>query len=157
MKLEALEFANQYGDADAAFAFNTTRKSIRDWRKKESELKKLVGDGLNKRKRLHGGGRPIKHPELELLLLSSKKGNAILRDLGKEETLKYGCIWRMKDRNGLSIRRKSTEHQYEPGDLIPKVQRFYLFMKDLYEKHYLPKLLQWMKHHCLLITWVRPP
>ena len=26
-----------------------------------------------------------------------KKGNAILRDLRKEETLKYGCIWRMKD------------------------------------------------------------
>ena len=70
MKLEALEFANHYDNADAAFAFNTTRKSIMDRRKKESELKKLVCDGLIKRKRLHGGGHPIKHPELELLLPS---------------------------------------------------------------------------------------
>ena len=41
----------------------------------------------------------------------------------------------MKDRNGLSIRRISTEHQYEPGDLIPKVQRFCLFLNDPDEKH----------------------
>ena len=82
MKLEALEFANQYGDADAAFAFNTTQKSIRDWRKKESELKKLVGDGLNKRKRLHGGGRPIKHPELDLLLPSWVKEKRKKMELG---------------------------------------------------------------------------
>ena len=73
MKLEALEFANQYGDADAVFALNIIQKSIRDWRKKESELKKLVGDCLIKRKRLHGGGYPIKHPELELFLPSLVK------------------------------------------------------------------------------------
>ena len=153
MKLEALEFAAQYGDGDAAFSFNTTRKTIRDWRKQEEVIKRIVGDGLGKKKRKEGGGRPIKHPELELLLPSwikdkrrkegsrvtvkqvQKRGNLILQEMGKEETVKYGAIWRMKERAGLSIRRRSTENQYKHDDLIPKCQRFCLYMKDLYHKH----------------------
>ena len=62
MKLEALEFAAQYRDEDAAFSFNTTRKTIRDWRKQEEVIKRIVGDGLGKKKRKEGRGRPIKHP-----------------------------------------------------------------------------------------------
>ena len=134
MKLEALEFAAQYGDEDAAFSFNTTRKTIRDWRKQEEVIKRIVGDGLGKKKRKEGGGRPIKHPELELLLPNwikdkrrkegnrvtvkqvQKRGNLILQEMGKEGNVKYGAIWRMKERAGLSIRRRSTENQYKHDD-----------------------------------------
>ena len=49
-KLDALEFAKEYGDADAAFSFSTTRKSIRDWRKKECELKEMVDDKKGRKK-----------------------------------------------------------------------------------------------------------
>ena len=153
MKLEALEFAAQYGDEDAAFSFNTTRKTIRDWRKQEEVIKRIVGDGLGKKKRKEGGGCPIKHPELELLLPSwikdkrrkegsrvtvkqvQKRGNLILQEMGKEGNVKYGAIWRMKERAGLSIRRRSTGKQYKHDDLIPKCQRFCLYMKNLYQKH----------------------
>ena len=139
-KLDALEFAKEFGDADAAFSFNTTRKSIRDWRKQESELKEMVGDKQGRKKRLRGGGRPIKHPELEILLPSwikeqrkhsgtrvtikntVKKGNLLLKAMGRDKEVKYGAIWRMKDRNGLALRRKSSENQYIPDDLIPKCQ-----------------------------------
>ena len=72
-KLDALEFAKEYGDADAAFSFSTTRKSIRDQRKQESELKEMVGDKQGRKKRLRGGGRPIKHPELEIFFLPGLK------------------------------------------------------------------------------------
>ena len=70
LKLEALEFAAKYGDKDAAFCFNTTPRSIQDWRKAENSLKRKAGDSLGKRKRLDGGGRSVKHPELEILLPS---------------------------------------------------------------------------------------
>ena len=70
IKLEALEFAAKYGDKDAAFCFNTTQRSIQDWRWSENSLKRKAGDGCSKRKRLDGGGRSVKHPELEILLPS---------------------------------------------------------------------------------------
>ena len=113
----------------------------------------MVGDNQARKKRLRGGGRKIKHPELEILLPSwikehrqkcgarvtikntVKKGNSLLKEMGREGEVKYGAIWRMKDRNGLALRRKSTENQYKPDDLIPKCQRFCLFMKHLFEKH----------------------
>ena len=63
-----------------------------------------------------------------------KRGNLILQEMGKEGNVKYGAIWRMKERAGLSIRR-STENQYKHDDLIPKCQRFCLYMKNLYQKH----------------------
>ena len=44
-KLEALQFAEQYGDRDAAYCYNTTPKSIRDWRKSEGYLKRKAADG----------------------------------------------------------------------------------------------------------------
>ena len=70
LKLEALEFAAKYGDKDAAFCFNTTQRSIQDWRRAENSLKRKAGDWFGKRKRRDGGGRSIKHPELEILLCS---------------------------------------------------------------------------------------
>ena len=64
-----------------------------------------------------------------------KRGNPILQEMGKEGNVKYGAIWRMKERAGLLIRRRSTENQYKHDDLIPKCQRFCLYMKNLYQKH----------------------
>ena len=64
-----------------------------------------------------------------------KRGNYLLKEIGKEGEVKYGSMWRMKDRNGLSLRRKSTENQHKPDDLIPKCQQFCLYMKHLFEEH----------------------
>ena len=128
-EVKSLWFYNQYGDVDTALVWNTTSKSIRDWRQVDDDLKKLIYNSQSDRKRLYGGGRPIKHSELESHLLVERKkggsrltldrsrsGNYKLRDLGKGETGKYGCIWRRKDRNGLSIQKKAIENRHEPGN-----------------------------------------
>ena len=101
----------------------------------------------------------MKHPELEILLPSwikerrekkgarvtikevQKKGMAILEDFGSDSDVKYESLWRMKDRAGLSLRRKNSEDQYKPNDLIPKCQRFVLHMKKLYEENTFSKVV----------------
>ena len=64
-----------------------------------------------------------------------------MKDLGRETDVKYGSLWRMKDRAGLSLRRKNSEDQYKPNDLIPKCQRFVLHMKKLYEENIFSKVV----------------
>ena len=67
-QLSAILFAKEYGDRDAAFCYNTTPRTIRDWRKKEEQIKECIGNGEVRKRRLPGGGRHINHPELEVLL-----------------------------------------------------------------------------------------
>ena len=59
------------------------------------------------------------------------KGRDILKELGRDTIVTKGEIWRLKERNGFSIRRKSTQNQYSPENLIPKCQRFVLYLKRL--------------------------
>ena len=47
----------------------------------------------------------------------------------------------MKDRAGLSLRRKNSEDQYKPNDLIPKCQRFVLHMKKVFEENNFSKVV----------------
>ena len=50
-QLDAINFAKEHGNKKAAFKYNTTEKSIRDWTKKEDKLKELIGNGHGSRKR----------------------------------------------------------------------------------------------------------
>ena len=38
-QLSAITFAKEYGDRDTAFCYNITPRTIRDWRKKEEQIK----------------------------------------------------------------------------------------------------------------------
>ena len=147
-QLDAIIFAKEYGDRDAAFCYNTTPRTIHDWRKKEEQIKECIGNGEVKKRRLPGGGRHINHPELEVLLPAwirdrrkeggrvtlkavRDKGRDILKELGRDTIVTKGEIWRLKERNGFSIRRKSTQNQYSPENLIPKCLRFVLYLKRI--------------------------
>uniref|UniRef100_A0A915D1Q4 HTH CENPB-type domain-containing protein n=1 Tax=Ditylenchus dipsaci TaxID=166011 RepID=A0A915D1Q4_9BILA len=69
-KLEAIEWARRYSNHSAASKFNVTRSRIKDWKKKEDELRCQVKNTArgSKRKRLDGGGRYVSNPELDVEL-----------------------------------------------------------------------------------------
>ena len=111
---------------------------------------RLVGD--NKGSYKHNGqtGRKSKHPELEMLLPQSidecrdkgkritlkmvnKKAEVILQQLGIEKEVSLVGIWRIMKRNKYTIRRRSTANQHLPKDIIPKCQRFVLYMKKMFK------------------------
>ena len=138
-QLDAIKFAKDHGNKKAALKYNTTEKSIRDWTKKEDRLKELIGNGHGSRKRTLGGGRRMKNPELDFLLPGwiseqrkkgsrvtirkvQKKGQDIMNELGMDTKVTYGSMWRFKERHSLSVRKKSTQNQYKPDDLVPKCQ-----------------------------------
>ena len=157
-QLDAINFAKEHGNKKAAFKYNTTEKSIRDWTKKEDKLKELIGNGHGSRKRTLGGGRTLENPELDFLLPGwiseqrrkgsrvtlrkvQKKGREIMNEMGRDTVVTYGSMWRFKERHSLSVRRKSTQNQYKPDDLVPKCQRFVLYVKKLLQNNSFSKIV----------------
>ena len=109
-------------------------------------MARLVGNNYGCFKSSGEAGRKLSHPELEILLpqwikekrdknervsLKSikKKAEALLDQMGSGGPVSQAGIWRMVRRNGFSLRKKSTSNQYLPNDLVPKCQRFVLYMK----------------------------
>ena len=105
--------------------------------KKERELARLVGENKGGYKSSGEAGRKLANPELEMLLpqwikekrdkgervsLKSikKKAEVLLDQLGIERNVSAIGIWRMVQRNGFSLRKRSTTNQHIPKDMIPK-------------------------------------
>ena len=149
-KLQAIKDAKLQGVKPAERMWNTSPATIRYWRKQEEELSRLVGD--NKGSYKHNGqtGRKLKHPELEMLLpqwineyrekgkritlkMVKKKAEVILQQLGIEKEVSLVGIWRIMKRNKYTIRRRSTAIWNLPKDVIPKCQRFVLYMKKMFK------------------------
>ena len=59
------------------------------------------------------------------------KAEVILQQLGIEKEVSLVGIWRIMKRNKYTIRRRSTANQNLPKDIIPKCQRFVLYLKKM--------------------------
>ena len=115
------------------------RNSIRDWRKKRDKIEELKVErsGGAKRQRLDGGGRHLTSEEKEENLLEwifdrRSKGLRVSRKIimvkaakfqeekEKEDpnitklTFSQGWLEKFMNRNGLSVRRRTTEAQKSP-------------------------------------------
>ena len=149
-KVEAVNFAEQNSNKKAAEKFTVDRKRIREWRRSnKSLLEEQLKTSGTKRKRIPGGGRKPLDEALEEDLLEwvhnrrctglrvSRK--LIMRKakiMHDEKCGRSGAVsdfnasrgWLEKfmSRNGLSLRRKTTQAQQDPTKLIDKLIAYIL-------------------------------
>ncbi|KAH7704868.1 Protein Y48G1C.6 [Aphelenchoides avenae] len=64
-KLHAVEMAKSRKISEVASHFGVHSKTVRDWTKRAQKLNEACESGSSKRKRLAGGGRPVKCKELD--------------------------------------------------------------------------------------------
>ena len=158
-KLDVVNYAEENNSNQAAaIKFQVDRHSVRDWRKKKSDLQSLISmRGNKKRVRLEGGGRKPLSEEMESLLLEyildrrlrglhvsrkliMKKAMVIYQDIQEaeltEETFEASKGWLEKfmQRNSLSLRRHTSVAQKDPDLLVSKVVSYILRVRRLREK-----------------------
>lgn len=156
LKLEVIRYAEVNSNHAASRKYKIDRNSIRDWRRKREKIEKLIKDTSSgaKRKRLDGGGRRVTDEEIEENLLEwifdrRDKGLRVSRKLitikakkFQEEkqkddpnikTLVFSAGWltQFMKRNGLSIRRRTTQTQKTPDQLIDKLSAYILKLRRL--------------------------
>ena len=138
-KLEVIRYAEKNSNHAAAEKYKIDRNSIRDWWKKRDKIEKLrvKRSGGAKRQRLDGGGRHLTSEEIEENLLEwifdrCIKGLRVSRKIimlkaakfqeekEKEDlnitklTFSQGWLEKFMNRNGLSVRRRTTEAPEKP-------------------------------------------
>ena len=69
-KLKVVEHSKLTSNNAAAKLFSVDRKRVREWRKKEEQLREVNNKSPNGRKRLTGGGRLLQYPDIEMQLLA---------------------------------------------------------------------------------------
>ena len=62
-----------------------------------------------------------------------KTVDVILQQLGIQKEVSLVGIWNRMKRNKYTIRRRSTANQHLPKDIIPKCQRFVLYVKKMFK------------------------
>ena len=115
--------------------FNDGRKQVRQWRLKKDDL-----NLMSKKKRLDGGGRKARLPDVEVMVMAwidkLKSGNSRVTCSGiqrkaielarcegdTEFTASRGWLEKFFHRHELSLHRKSSASQRLPRDLVPKVK-----------------------------------
>ena len=154
-KVEAIKFAEENKSiSSAAKKFNVDRKRIREWQSAKAKLQ--AAD--NKRKRLEGGGRKPFDVGLEDELLEwvherrssglrvsramiSHKARAIHEQKCKAGQVSpsfiasNGWVQKFMARNGLSVRRRTTESQKDPDRLIDKLIAYILQVRRQRNRH----------------------
>ena len=155
-KLEVVRFAELNGNRAAERKYKVDRKSVLEWRGKQQkfeELRKSTNAGA-KRQHLDGGGRKVTDSELEERLLEwvfdrRDKGFRVSRKLiqlkarefqnensaidnGRTELIfSNGWVQKFMAKNGLSIRRRTTQAQKSPKQLIDKLCTYVLKIRRL--------------------------
>lgn len=155
-KLEVIRYAEMNSNHAASKKYKIDRNSIRDWRKKRDKIEELKVErsGGAKRQRLDGGGRHLTSEEIEENLLEwifdrHSKGLRVSRKIimvkaakfqeekEKEDpnitklTFSQGWLEKFMNRNGLSVRRRTTEGQKRPDQLIDKLCAYILKIRRL--------------------------
>ena len=154
-KLEAIKFAEESKSiSSAAKKFNVDRKRIRLWQSAKAKLQ--AAD--NKRKRLDRGGRKPFDVSLEDELLEwiherrssglrvsramiSHKARAIheqkckARQVSPSFIASNGWLQKCMARNGLSVRRRTTESKKGPDRLIDKLIAYILQVRRQRNRH----------------------
>ena len=156
-KLADVQFAEECNSNHQAATteFNVDRKRIREWRQNKSKLES-VGSAAGKQKRLEGGGRKPFDEAIEEVLFEwvhqrranglrvsrkiiRSKAGCLHEEKCKETeipptfTASVGWVQKFMTRNGLSIRRKTTQSQKNPEKLIVKLISYVLQMRRLRE------------------------
>eukprot|EP00794_Sanderia_malayensis_P014636 gene14636-16155_t len=160
-KLEVVEYAKVNSNQAAATKFNVDRTSVREWRKKERDLKGMLSSrGTKGRKRLDGGGRkPLNESMEERLLewifqhrskrlrvsrkLIMKKAKVIHEEIKNAEPDRHeeifeaskGWLDKFMKRHGLSLRRQRSIAQKDPDLLIAKIVSYILRVRRLRQKY----------------------
>ena len=150
-KLQVISEAKNTYNRTVATKYNITEKMVRDWRSNELKMKNEISSP-SKHYRLSGGGRPVLNKDLEEELFDFIK---FKRDKNHRVTRKYiqnlalelaqngnyksfnaspGWLNNFMNRYGLSLRRKTHQGQRLPADLIPKVTRFFAYLRQYYQK-----------------------
>lgn len=154
MKLEAIEYLKTHSVELTAKKFLVDPKRIRDWRKDEAKLKNIGLDGGNvNKRRMDGGGRKIRCPELEIKLrdwikhsrerrlrvsrrmIQRKVQEFQAQDTGPSIISGMSWVQRFMVRNNLVIRKRTTISQKLPHDVDEKLTNFIVFLRDLLQKN----------------------
>ena len=134
-KLMVVEYAEMNTNRGAATKYSVNEKQVRQWRMKKEDLKDLP----KKKKRIDGGGRKPRLPDVETVLMAwidelraghlritcseiQRKATELARNEGDTEFIaSRGWLQKFFKRHQLSLRRKTSVSQKLPQDLMPKV------------------------------------
>ena len=145
-KLKAVKYAEEHSNEGAARHFNVDGKRIREWCKQKAIFQEVKKKGNSSRKRLKGGGRKADDAEMEKdlfewivgmrqqnLHVSLRMIQLKARELSSSECFKAsrGWLYCFLNRQGLSLRRRTTLAQTTPADCIPKLVNFILHLRHL--------------------------
>ncbi|KAI2795511.1 hypothetical protein BLOT_016477, partial [Blomia tropicalis] len=149
-KLKIVSEAKIAGNRPTSRIRNISESCIRDWRKKENELKLQ----LSKRKRMVGGGRKPFNEDLEIelenfIISSREKKLRVTRKMIRREAVKIwnktkndeesnNCEFKGSDgfvdnflrRHKFSLRRKTTVCQKVPQEHLQKIVNFILYVRN---------------------------
>lgn len=161
-KSDAIRYAENKGNHAAERKFNVDRKRIREWRDNKGKIEELLAKTKGtKRKRCDGGGRKPFNEQLEEMVLEwvydrrykglrvsrkliMKKAKVMYDEMIKNEPThdeeneflaSTGWLKRFMQRNGLSLRRKTSIAQKDPDKLIDKLVSFVLQVRRLSLKY----------------------
>ena len=157
-KLEAIQYAERVSNRAASTKYKVDVKRIREWRKDKDAMVELKAKPKGKqRERLDGGGRKGFVEQLDDFLLEwiygrRANGLRVSRKLIKvkakqvydekcsedeKELFSASAGWldKFMQRNGLSLRRKTTTAQQEPNRAIDKLISYILQVCRLSRQH----------------------
>ena len=159
-KLEVIGDAEKTTIGAASRKFSIDRKRVREWLKQKDAIneKLQATTGWSKKKRLDGGGRKLGDEEFEnhvlewihsqrarnlrvsrkMIMKKAKLFAASKAEAsGTESNFNASCGWlhSFMLRNGLSLRRRTTQAQKSPDKLIDKVIAYILYVRRLREQN----------------------
>ena len=158
-KKEVAAYANENSIRSAAEKFGIHRKSVQEWKKRETQL---IEAPNSRRFRLDGNGRKVRINEVETGVLQffnemrEKKlriTRARLRNKAMEiyNSLQLkveevenkfvaseGWVTKFLERNGLTLRRSTTVCQKPSADYVDKILTISVYVKSLHEKFNFP-------------------
>ena len=149
-KLKVIAYSEKCSNREAGRKFNVGESCIRDWKKNRSKLEQMS----SKCSRLPGAGRKPCAPDMEETLaawIDSQRSchlHVTRSDIQKKAVQLYqgesdflasrGCLERFLQRNGFSLRRRTTVSQSLPDVLLHKVSTFILHVRKLRRQHQYP-------------------
>ncbi len=149
-KLNVITYAENHTNKKASKKFGVGESSVRDWRKRKDKLAQVP----TKARQLPGGGRKAHAPEMEEELtawIDNQRSNhlRVTRSSIQRKALELysgdgdfsasqGWVENFLRRNGFSLRRRTTDSQRLPQDLIPKVSSFILRVRKSRQEHQYP-------------------
>uniref|UniRef100_T1JDV7 HTH CENPB-type domain-containing protein n=1 Tax=Strigamia maritima TaxID=126957 RepID=T1JDV7_STRMM len=156
LKLDAINFAETNSGEAAARKFQVDPKTIRDWKKRKSELQDQAStpQGSNKR-RLDGAGAKLASAQLESKVVDwiyelRSNGIRVSRQMVMDEARNLfptmsdrttdcfvaspGWLEKFLERHHLSLRRKITNLHNDPVDVSSRLLNFFEFLNAAHSK-----------------------